>query len=49
MHLAWTWIGRSGWSTALRMMGLGVTAVLFLLTVRHYRLAYANYDMATEY
>ena len=50
LYLAWRLIERSGWSTALRMMVLGVTVVLFLLTVRaSYRLTYVNYDMATEY
>ncbi len=50
LYLAWTWINRSGWPNALRMMGLGVALVLFVLTLRvSYRLTYVNYNMATEY
>jgi uncharacterized protein (TIGR03663 family) len=50
LYLAWTWVVRSGWPAAARLMMVGVTTLLFLLTVRFtYMLTYVNYDMATEY
>ncbi|MBX2999726.1 MAG: TIGR03663 family protein [Caldilineaceae bacterium] len=50
LYLGWSWVTVSGWRNAARMMVLGVSAVLLLLTVRaSYRLTYVNYDMATEY
>jgi uncharacterized protein (TIGR03663 family) len=50
LYLGWTWVARSGWRSAARLMMVGVTALLLLLTVRFsYMLTYVNYDMATEY
>ncbi len=44
------WGMRGGWANAVRLLGLGGVALLFLLTVRFsYMLNYINYDMATEY
>jgi uncharacterized protein (TIGR03663 family) len=49
-YLAWRWGEAVGWASGLRLLGLGVVVLLFLLTVRvSYRLTYINYDMATEY
>lgn len=49
-YLIWRGSERIGWPSALRLLGLGVLMLLFLLTVRtSYRLTFINYDMATEY
>lgn len=49
-YLIWRGSERLGWPSALRLLGLGVLGLLFLLTVRtSYRLTFINYDMATEY
>ncbi len=49
-YFIWRRSAGLGWLTTLRLLGLGVVVVLFLLTVRFsYMLTYINYDMATEY
>jgi sugar lactone lactonase YvrE len=46
----WRWGESVGWRTTFRLLGIGVVALLLLLTVRFsYMLTYINYDMATEY
>lgn len=46
LYLTWTRIDRTGWSSAWRLLALGMTGVLLLLTVRvSYMLTYVNYDM----
>jgi uncharacterized protein (TIGR03663 family) len=50
LYWGWTRINRGGWSSAWRLMMVGLSGVLLLLTVRFaYMLTYVNYDMATEY
>jgi DNA-binding beta-propeller fold protein YncE len=46
----WYWGKQGGWANAVRLLGIGGVALLFLLTIRFsYMLNYINYDMATEY
>ncbi len=50
LYLGWGWVASAGWRSAARLMTVGVSALLILLTVRFaYMLTYVNYDMATEY
>lgn len=50
LYAIWYWGNRVGWWSTARMLGVGLVALLFLLTIRFsYMLTYINYDMATEY
>jgi predicted membrane-bound mannosyltransferase/DNA-binding beta-propeller fold protein YncE len=49
-YLIWRWIRAVGGWMGARLLGLGLVALLFLLTIRFtYMLTYVNYDLATEY
>ena len=49
-YLLWRWGKAVRWSTTLRLLGIGVVALLLLLTIRFsYMVTYINFDMATEY
>jgi len=49
VYMAVRWGSQAGIS-ALRLLSLGIVAVMFLLTVRFsYMLTYINYDLVTEY
>jgi len=44
------WAQRLSWLTTARLVGVGLVALLFVLTLRFsYMLTYRNFDMATEY
>lgn len=50
IYLIWRWIRAVGGWMGARLLGLGLVALLFLLTIRFtYMLTYVNYDLATEY
>ncbi len=49
-YLIWRWGEAIRWRSALRLLFIGLTALLFVVTVRFsYMLNYINFDMATEY
>lgn len=49
-YLIWRWGEAMRWRSALRLLFVGLTALLLVLTIRFsYMLTYINFDMATEY
>lgn len=50
LYIIWRWALKIQWLTTLRLLSVGLVALLFVLTVRFsYMLNYTNFDMATEY
>lgn len=50
LYAIWYWAARLTWRTAARLLTIGLTTLLFLLTVRvSFMLTYINFDMAIEY
>ena len=49
-YLIWRWGEAIRWPSALRLLFVGLTTLLLVLTIRFsYMLNYVNFDMATEY